>query len=189
VALAPFEHDAGAHDAERATLDLVTARPLIGSLRLAIGCVCAATFACNAITGTGKYDLVDCPSGSCGGDGGGGSSGSTSGGPNGDGASSATADSGADTAAAPVITCGAGLGPVTLTVTGNAGSVSAKTGGTLSVSSGNTDTGCLGGTVEMRTSGSVADWTGPSCKDGNRGQDRCEFDVPSQGLAVTAALR
>jgi hypothetical protein len=152
----------------------------------AIAFACAASFACNAITGTGKYDLVDCPSGSCGD---GGSSGATSGGPNGDGASSATADSGADTGAAPLVTCGAGLAPVTLTVTGSGGSVSAKTGGSLSVSAGNTDTACLGGTVEMRTSGSVADWTGPSCKDGNNGQDRCEFDVPSQGITVTAALR
>jgi hypothetical protein len=170
----------------------VTARSRLASLAsrvapAAIALACAASFACNAITGTGRYDLVDCPSGSCGD--GGSSSTATSGGPNGDAASSTSADSGADTGAGPVITCGAGLTPVTLTVTGSGGSVSAKTGGTLSVSAGNTDSACMSGTVEMRTSGSSADWTGPSCKDGNNGQDRCEFAVPSQGISVTAALR
>jgi hypothetical protein len=146
---------------------------------------CAASVACNAITGTGKYDLVDCPSGTCG-DGGNGSSP----GQNGDAAgSSQGGDSAADAATTP-IDCGPGLAPVTLTVTGaGGGSVSAKSGGNLTVAVGTTDTACLGALVELRTSGPTADWTGPGCKDGNTAQDRCEFGVPMQGIAVTAALR
>lgn len=165
----------------------MTALPRLASLGLACACaVAGSSIACNAITGTGKYDLVDCPSGFCGDSG---SGATTSGGPTNGDASSTTPDAGTDTGAAPAITCGAGLAPVTLTVTGSGGSVSVKTGGNLSVSAGNTDSACLSGTVEMRTSGAGADWTGPSCKDGNSGADRCEFQVPSQGLSVTAALR
>jgi hypothetical protein len=141
--------------------------------------------ACNAITGTGKYDLVDCPSGACG-DGG---SGTGPGGSNGDAAASASGDGGADSAVVPVLNCGQGQAPVTLTVTGTAGSVSARSGGTLTVNAGSTQTACLvADTTEFRTSGPVADWTGSSCKDGNTGRDRCEIDVPGKGVAITAAL-
>lgn len=148
----------------------------------------AASAACNAITGTGKYDLVDCPSGACGD---GGSNGIAPSGPGSDAASSPpTDDSGMDAATAPVVDCGPGTAPVTLTVMGAAGSVSAKSGGSLSVSSGSTQTACLvTDTVEMRTSGPSADWTGPNCKDGNNGTDRCEFGVPAKGISITAALR
>ena len=155
----------------------------------AIAGACAATAACNAITGTGKYDLVDCPSGACGDSG----SGTSSGGPGGDAATSPTGDAGTGTdsaASVPVVDCGPGTAPVTLTVTGASGSVSAKSGGSLSVSAGSTGAACLlTDTVELRTSGPTADWTGPSCKDGNNGADRCEFAVPTQGISVTAALR
>jgi hypothetical protein len=165
----------------------------VSSLRHVIALVAAAAvtlLACNAITGTGKYELVDCPSGSCG-DGGGSSGASGSGGvPGTDGSSPTGADSGSDSATTPPITCGPGLAPVTLTVTGSGGSVSAHSGGNLSASAGMTESACLTiGTVELRTSGSTADWTGPSCKDGNSGVDRCELQLQAAGVAVTAALR
>jgi hypothetical protein len=148
-----------------------------------------AGVACNAITDTGKYELVDCPSGSCA-DGGGSTTGDgdvvgadATGSPGG-------GDGGADSATAPPITCGPGLAPVTLTVTGAGGSVSSHSGGNLTVSAGSTESACLTvGTVELRTSGPTADWTGPSCKDGNNGSDRCEFELQTAGIAVTAALR
>jgi hypothetical protein len=144
--------------------------------------------ACNAITGTGKYELVDCPSGSCGDGGSSGSSGSSGAGT--DGGSPTGNDAGSDSATTPPLTCGGGQAPVTLTVTGSGGSVSAKSGGNLTASAGTTESACLTiGTVELRTSGSTADWTGPSCKDGNSGSDRCEFQLEAAGIAVTAALR
>lgn len=150
--------------------------------------ITAGVLACNAITGTGKYDLVDCPSGSCG-DGGSGTAPDGSNGSNGDAAASAIGDGGADSAVAPVLNCGPGQAPVTLTVSGTAGSVSARSGGSLTVSAGNTQSACLvADTTEFRTSGPVADWTGASCKDGNTGRDRCEIDVPGKGVALTAAL-
>ncbi|MDB5215020.1 MAG: hypothetical protein JWO86_2947 [Myxococcaceae bacterium] len=149
------------------------------------GCACVATFGCNAITGTGKYDLVDCPSGTCG-DGG---SGTNPTGQTGDGAASTGADSGTDSSSAPVVNCTNGQAPVTLVVTGSAGSVSARSGGTLMVSAGSSQTACLvADTTEFRTSGPVGDWTGSSCKDGNTGRDRCEIDIPSKGVTLTVAL-
>ena len=150
------------------------------ALALALG-----VFACNAITGTGKYDLVDCPSGACG-DGGTGTGTGTSGS---SGDAAASGDGGSDSAVAPVLNCPSGQALVTLTVTGTGGSVSARSGGTLTVVAGTTQTACLvADTTEFRTSGPVADWTGPSCKDGNTGRDRCEIDVPGKGVAITAAL-
>ena len=147
--------------------------------------LCAASSACNAITGTGKYELVDCPSGSCG-DGGGG--GATDGPSGSDVTSPVDGNQGADTSVAPLV-CGAGRGAVTLTVTGSAGSVTAQSGGSLSVSAGSTQSACLlADTTVFRTNGPTATWTGPSCKDGNTGRDRCEFDVPTGGITVTAAL-
>ena len=147
--------------------------------------IAIGVLACNAITGTGKYDLVDCPSGACAD---GGSSGTGPGGSNGD-AAAANGDAAADSAVAPVVNCGPGLAPVTLIVTGTAGSVSARSGGSLTVAAGSTQTACLvADTTEFRTSGPTADWTGSSCKDGNTGRDRCEIDVPSKGVTLTAAL-
>lgn len=152
---------------------------------VAIAVITTGVLACNAITGVGKYDLVDCPSGACGDAG----SGTGPSGSNGDGAASVSGDGGSDSAAAPVLNCPQGQAPVTLTVTGTAGSVAARSGGSLTVSAGSTQTACLlADTTEFRTSGPVADWIGPSCKDGNTGRDRCEIDVPGNGVAITAAL-
>lgn len=154
----------------------------------AICAVLAATAACNAVTGTGKYDVVDCPSGACG-DGGGGGGGNGSDGQVGAEASSGT-DAGPTSDSSAPNTCAAGRAPLTLTVTGSGGgSVSATNGGTLSVSAGSTDTACMiVDTVELRTNGPTATWTGASCKDGNSGRDRCEFDMRSGGRTMTAAL-
>ena len=151
----------------------------------AMAAITTAMLGCNAITGTGKYDLVDCPSGACG-DGG---SGAGASGSNGDAAASASGDGGADSAVAPVLNCGPGQAPVTLIVSGTAGSVSARSGGTLIANAGSTQSACLvADTTEFRTSGPVADWTGSSCKDGNTGRDRCEIAVPAKGVTLTAAL-
>jgi hypothetical protein len=166
----------------------VSSRRHASSLLLAsaIGAaIVAGVLACNAITGTGKYELVDCPSGTCSDAG----SGTGPNGSNGDAEASASGDGGGDSAVAPVLNCGPGQAPVTLTVSGTAGSVSARSGGSLTVNAGATQSACLvADTTEFRTSGPVADWTGASCKDGNTGRDRCEIDVPGKGVALTAAL-
>ena len=168
--------DGGARRAERATLVLVTPR-----LRASL-LVLAGAAACNAVTGTGKYEIVDCPEGSCV------DSGGT---PSRDAQSndSATSDASDVDVAEPLPTCPDGRSPVRLTVTGTAGgSVSSNSGG-LQVAAGSTQTACLpNDTVELRTNGPGATWTGVSCKDGNSGRDRCEFSVRPGGMILTAAL-
>lgn len=157
---------------------MVSTRSLVGTLLL------AGAAACNAITGTGKYEVVDCPSGSCGD---GGNPGTDA--PTGGDAPIADAGSDVDARAEPFPTCGAGRAPVRLIVTGApGGSVSSNPGG-LSVATGSTQTACLDiNTTVLRTSGPTATWTGARCKDGNSGRDRCEFDVEPGGMTLTAAL-
>ncbi len=166
-------------------MDVVTGSSL--RVRGVVGFVVLATsVACNAITGTGRYDIVDCPNGACG-DAAAGSGDGASVGDGGRGTTDASADA---NDGATNVTCTGSTAPLTLTVTGTAGSVSAKTGGTLTVASGETRTACLlADTIELRTNGGIADWTGPSCKDGNVGRDRCELDLSPSGATVTVALR
>jgi hypothetical protein len=140
----------------------------------------SAAMACNAITGTGKYEIVDCPSGSCG-----------DGGPSGDGQSAddddGAADAAVDTGDVPLPSCPSGRAPLRLTVTGTGGSVEPNSGG-LIVTAGSSQDACLSiDTVDLRATAN-ATWTGPSCKDGNAGRDRCVFDLGAAGLKVVAAL-
>jgi hypothetical protein len=147
--------------------------------------------ACNAITGTGKYELVDCPSGAC----------VDASGANGEVGTDATvptdASTGGDTTAAA--DCGVGEGALTLTVSGkDAGVVYVKTGepDDLRVAVGETKTACLAavnGVLQLRTDDGTlnpppANWTGPTCKDGNNAQDRCEFPFATTAVTVTATF-
>ena len=143
---------------------------------------CAAASACNAITDTGKYELVDCPSGSCG-DAAGASSDAQS---TAEGGSGTDASMGMDSGVV-IPTCGSGSAALTLTVPGTSGSVTSNPG-TVNVSAGHTQSVCVPvDTIVLRTNGPSATWTGTSCKDGQTG-DRCEFPMPSTGLTMTAAL-
>ena len=148
--------------------------------RRALWLLFGVVLACNAITGTGAYEIVDCPNDSCG-DGGAPGAGDAE-------SETANADSAADSGAEPLPTCDTGRAPLRLTVTGANGAVSLNGGG-LSATAGRTEAACLTtGKIDLRTNGPGADWTGVSCEDGNIGRDRCEFDLGSQGATVTAAL-
>lgn len=159
---------------------MILRRPIV--LLVACALVGVVATACNAITDTGKYEVVDCPSGSCGDAGGAGTL-----------DASATTDASAfdagavDTGPPPLPDCGSGRAPLRLIVTGSGGSVSSNPG-SLSVAAGSTDTACFSlDTIELRTSGPTATWSGTTCKDGTRG-DRCEMQVRAGGVTVTAAL-
>ena len=147
----------------------------------------AGVAACNAVTGTGHYEIVDCPSGACGD---GGSATISDAAP----ADSAPFDGGAtgdgEGGVQPLPTCGAGLAPVRLIVTGmSGGSVFSNPNG-LDVTAGSTQAACFViDTIDLRTNGPLATWTGGSCKDGNDGRGRCVLDVASSGLTVSAALQ
>ncbi len=158
---------------------VVIARQRLAALLAATSLASGASSACNAITDTGKYEVVDCPSGAC-------LDGSRDGTPGGTDGASAT-DAGAEAEPPPLPACDVGRAPLRLTVTGASGSVSSNPGG-LSVAAGSTETACFAiDRVELRTDGASATWTGTSCKDGSRG-DRCELDLSAAGLTVTAAL-
>jgi hypothetical protein len=152
---------------------------------MAVACVAIAlAIGCNAITGTDKYDVVDCPAGNC-------ASLADGGGANGDGSTNADggspAEGGAD-AGPDVPSCAPGTALLVLTVSGAAGTVNSNPSG-LSVASGNTGSACLRtGTVELRTNQGDASWSGVSCKDGQSGRDRCELQLGAAGATVAAVL-
>jgi hypothetical protein len=153
-------------------------------VRRALAWMAASLVACNAITDTGKYQVVDCPSGSCGD--GGGSSGSSGTPPPPSTDSGGGADTGAD--AKPM--CAANQGRITLTVTGSSGRVD-EDRGQFSVSatpSGNTQVECAqpdGAQLRLRTSGGSASWTGVSCGT----TDDCQFAFHAgDDLTVTATF-
>jgi probable HAF family extracellular repeat protein len=99
--------------------------------------------------------------------------------------------------------CAAGFTQVTLTVTtapgAAAGSVSSKqnssTGSLLTVSSGQTGSACFQSNNKLLLQGNnqrIADWSGTpsiSCKNGNLGQNQCEFRLGTTSQSVTATLK
>jgi hypothetical protein len=142
----------------------------------------AASSACNAITDTGKYELVDCPNGVC--DDG---AASTADGPSAIDAGPSDAASGSDTSVKPLPVCGQNEGAIRLTVSGGSGSITSNPPG-LSVSSGMSADQCFAlDTLVLETNGPTATWGGVTCKDGSPNK-RCELTVPSGGKTLTAAL-
>lgn len=142
----------------------------------------ASIAACNAITGVGKYEITDCPSGQC---------------ADGSGLGDASTDVlvAADSqdldadVESPLPTCTGGRAPVRLTVTGSDGSVSSDPSG-LSVRTGETESACFAsGRIDLRTNGPSATWTGVTCRDGSNVGDRCEFELSSdRGADVVATM-
>jgi hypothetical protein len=137
--------------------------------------------ACNSITGTSKYEVVDCPSGSCG------DSGTT---PNPIPLPPGTeagvdADTATDAGA-----CAAGEVRVHLTVTGSGDVQDKDNQGRLTVGAGSTNSNCygIGSQVRFETSGGTATWTSTPSGLCPSQTDRCQFNVPSVETYVVAAL-
>ncbi len=157
-------------------------------VRLALGLVAAAFVACNAIADNGKYQVVDCPSGSCGD--GGGSSGAS--GSSGTPPPSSSGDSGGggDAAADAKPTCGSGQGRITLTVTGASGTIDEDKGhfSINATPAGNTQTECVppdGSQLRLLASNGTPTWTGVNC--GTTSDCRFNFNA-GDDLTVTATF-
>lgn len=85
--------------------------------------------------------------------------------------------------------CATGQSPVTLTVSGSAGSVTSSPS-SLSVTTGATATACFGSNTRVELLATRrGNWSGVTCDGGNSGQDRCRFTTTSAGATVSAALQ
>jgi len=84
--------------------------------------------------------------------------------------------------------CTAGKSKVTLSVTGQNGTVTSNPSG-LNVSTGNTGSNCFTNNTQIELQATrSANWTGVSCDGGNTDQDKCRFNLGSSAVTITANL-
>lgn len=149
----------------------------LASAAIVAGGVLAMASACGIVTGVDKYEVVDCPSGSC-------SDASSS--------SETTTDAAtgvdASTDSAPDVirlTCSNGKVQVTIEVDLKVGTHVLNTSEGLDIAPGETKAFCArsdggGGGVRLETStGSAVNWDGGGCSR----SDRCEF-LPTSPLTI-----
>ncbi len=161
-------------------------RVVVRKLVTALPLVLVLMSACSALTGVGKYDVNDCPKGDCSDGGLGSSSGSSGDGSAADGTS--TADGAADVTV-DTFTCPSGTSLVTLTVSGQPGSIVSEPAG-LTVPP-NPSSACLAiGQVRLRGT-NKGNWTCTAgCTPGNaQDTDTFNFQNPAGGSTITASLQ